>query len=61
MYVGVAVWFLLVVGALANIWQCITQTIALDAVGDMSGLLLAKIISIFLGPIGSIWGFIDMF
>jgi hypothetical protein len=61
MYFGVVIWLFLVIGGLANIWQCITRTIALDAIGDMSGLLLAKIISILLGPVGSIWGLIDLF
>jgi len=49
------------VGAALNIYQCIVQLMALEVFATISGTLIAKIISIFLGPVGSIWGWIGLF
>lgn len=53
-----ALWTTLIVGWLANIWQVAVMAYASAPV---TTLFIAKIVAIFLGPVGSIFGLVGLF
>jgi hypothetical protein len=57
-FVGLAFF---IIGGLLNIFQAIISVTSVETLGDMPPVLVMKIITIFMGPVGSIWGWIDLF
>ena len=55
------IWMVFLVGYVANIVQVIQGFAALPAIGEVSGYLFIKAVAIFMGPVGSVLGFVDMF
>lgn len=55
------IWLFFIVGGCLNIYQVIVSWIGLEAVAEASGYLIVKTVSIFLGPVGSIWGWVELF
>lgn len=54
-------WLVGVVGAILNIYQVIVGFINLEVFAEISGYLVIKAICIFLGPVGSVLGWVGLF
>lgn len=54
----IVVWFLAAIGWILNICQVVQGSNV--AVGDMSVYLVVKIIAIFVAPVGSLLGWVDL-
>lgn len=54
-------WLAGIVGWVLNTYQVIVGFMSLEALADASGYLIAKTICIFLGPVGSVFGWIGLF
>lgn len=55
------VWLFIVIGVIANIWQTIILWLQVEAIGEASGFLFVKTITIFIPFVGSVMGWVGFF
>lgn len=53
-------WFFMVVGVVANIWQTVVMWLNVEALGEASGFLFIKTVTIFIPIVGSVMGWIGI-
>ncbi|UTS52066.1 hypothetical protein [Synechococcus phage BUCT-ZZ01] len=56
--VGIGIWLFFIVGWIINI---VTFVTGFTTLGGLTGFQIMQVISIFLGPVGSIMGYISLF
>lgn len=56
-----SIWLFIVIGVFANIWQTIVMWLQVEAIGEASGFLFVKTITIFIPIVGSVMGWIGFF
>lgn len=54
------IWLAFVIGWIANIWQVISALVN-SSWAEITPFVVLKIVAIFLGPVGSVLGYIGMF
>lgn len=57
----IGVWMFLIVGWIVNLVDVIVTVAGVSSIGEITPFTLFQIISIFLGPIGSIVGYVSLF
>lgn len=58
---GLLIWLFMIIGIIANVWQTITMWMNVEAIGEASGFLFVKTITIFIPIVGSVMGWIGFF
>ena len=56
----IIIWLAFVIGWIANLWQVVAALVS-SSWAEITPFLVLKIVAIFLGPVGSVLGYIGMF
>ena len=55
------VWLFLVVGWCLNLFQVIKGYSSVETFGEIAPAVIIKTVALFMGPVASVWGWIDLF
>jgi len=56
----IVVWLFLVVGWCLNLFQVIMSFSSVETLGEIAPVVILKAVALFMGPVASIWGWIDL-
>ena len=57
----ILVWLTIVIGWVLNVYQVVVGLMALPLIAQISGMLVLKIVCIFVFPVGAVLGWLGLF
>lgn len=55
------IWLVIIIGWVLNIWQVAVGLMALPLISQISGMLVLKLICVFIAPVGGVLGWVGLF